>query len=136
MAFQALTMILKNKNLKLHGLRGATTSQTNSIEAIEDAVNELVSELINRNKITSTQIVSITFSVTNDLNACFPASIARKRNGWDNIALLDCQQMFVEGDLKHCIRMLAHVWLPNDQKPQHPYLKKASLLRPDRSSKS
>ena len=81
------------------------------------------------------QIISVTFSVTQDLDACFPAGIARKEAGWEKVSLLDCQQMLVKGDLKNCIRMLALAWLPPNQKPQHPYLEAASLLRPDRSSK-
>ncbi len=126
-------MDLSNKTLKLHALRGATTSKHNSIMAIEKAVSELVSELVKRNQLSPEQIVSVTFSVTSDLNACFPASIARRQSGWEDIALIDCQQMFVESDLSHCIRILAHVWLPSNQSPNHPYLGEASLLRPDRS---
>ena len=125
-------MSISNESVKLQGLRGATTTQRNSKEAIEQAVNELVCALIQRNEIKPDQIVSITFSVTNDLDACFPAAIARRQPGWENVALLDCQQMYVKGDLKHCIRMLAHVWLPKNKTPQHPYLGEASLLRPDR----
>ena len=123
---------IKN-NFQLHGLRGATTTQSNKAEAIEASVSELVKELIQRNQLKPEQIVSITFSVTADLNACFPAAIARKETGWENVALLDCQQMYVEGDLDFCIRILAHVQLPENQIPQHPYLRKASMLRPDRS---
>ncbi len=129
-------MALQNKNHCLRGLRGATTSQDNSVAAIEKAVAELVTELVKRNEIKPEQIVSITFSVTADLNACFPAAIARKQPGWEHVALLDCQQMAVEGDLNHCIRILAHVWLPPEQIPQHPYLEEATLLRPDRSKKT
>ncbi len=128
-----MTMALTTKELKLHGLRGAITSQNNSVAAIEAAVTELVKELVDRNRLSPEQIISITFSVTTDLDACFPAAIARRHPGWENVALLDCQQMFVANDLKNCIRMLAHVLLPENQKPQHPYLGKASLLRPDRS---
>ncbi len=120
----------------LQGVRGATTCKENSVQAIKFAVSELVSELVTRNQLDLDKIVSITFSVTSDLDACFPAAIARKREGWDHIALLDCQQMKVEGDLKYCIRILAIAWLPKGQKPMHPYLEKASLLRPDRSIES
>ena len=125
-------MSLKSKSLQLKGLRGATTCQNNSSQAIDSAVSELVSELVTRNGLTPEDIVSITFSVTSDLDACFPASIARRQPGWENVALLDCQQMFVSGDLKHCIRMLAMAWLPTDKPPQHPYLGEAKTLRPDR----
>ena len=125
-------MVIPNKNLRLQALRGATTATENTIESIEIAVKELVFELVSRNKLQADNIISITFSVTADLNACFPASIARKQAGWDKISLLDCQQMQVEGDLENCIRILALAWLPSDQEPKHPYLGKASQLRPDR----
>ena len=129
-------MTIPKEGLDLQGLRGAITSQSNNSEAIEASVTELVEELVARNNLKAEQIVSITFSVTSDLNACFPASIARRQPGWENIALLDCQQMTVKGDLKYCIRIMALVWLPIDQTPQHPYLGEASLLRPDRSQNS
>ena len=92
-------MLTSPKNLKLHALRGATTANSNTTEAIETSVKELVDELVTRNKLETERIVSITFSVTNDLNACFPAAIARRQKGWDKIALLDCQQMYVKGEL-------------------------------------
>ena len=129
-------MSISKGGLHLQGLRGAITSENNTAEAIEASVSELVQELIKRNQLSPEQIVSITFSVTTDLDACFPAAIARKQKGWENIALLDCQQMYVEGDLKYCIRIMAHVWLPIQQKPKHTYLGEASLLRPDISQKN
>ena len=119
--------------LSLRGLRGATTCATNSVDAIESAVDELVTCLVNRNALDAERIVSVTFSVTADLDACFPAAIARRQPGWDQVALLDCQQMAVQGDLARCIRLLAHVWLPSEQTPCHAYLGEASRLRPDRS---
>ena len=124
-------MNFKNEFNYLCALRGATTSKHNSIESIASAVEELLVELVTRNNLISDQIISVTFSVTKDLDACFPASIARKKTGWEKIALLDCQQMFVKGDLKKCIRLLAYVSLPNEQIPKNPYLGKAKSLRPD-----
>ena len=126
-------MALNLESLQLRGLRGATTCKENTKDSIEAAVSELVSLMVSRNKLAPEQIVSITFSATADLNACFPAAIARRQPGWENIALLDCQQMTVQGDLNYCVRILAHVWLPTNQTPQHPYLGNASFLRPDRS---
>ena len=116
----------------LQAIRGATTCLENSSGSIEKAVKELVSQLIKRNELEPSQIISVIFSVTNDLNACFPAAVARKQKGWEKVALLDCQQMFVDSDLENCIRILAHVYLPQETIPQHTYLGKASMLRPDR----
>ena len=113
----------------LRALRGATTATANSREAIQEAVEELLNALVERNNLSGKQILSLTFSVTNDLDACFPAAIARQRPGWDGVALLDCQQMAVAGDLERCIRLLAHVWL--EQPARHAYLRDAAKLRPD-----
>ena len=125
-------MKLQNEFNYLCALRGATTSEHNSVESITSAVEELLYELVSRNNLIPDQIISVTFSVTKDLDACFPASIARRKTGWEKIALLDCQQMSVQDDLKKCIRLLAYVFLPNEQLPQNPYLGKAKNLRPDR----
>ncbi|WP_392349558.1 chorismate mutase [Parasynechococcus sp.] len=125
---------MTDPSLHLVGLRGATTCRENSLTAIEEAVRDLIDALVERNALTPDRIVSLTFSVTTDLDACFPAAVARRRDGWDGVALLDCQQMAVQGDLERCIRVLAHAWLPLGQNAQHPYLEAASRLRPDRSS--
>jgi len=125
-------MKFQNEFTYLCALRGATTAEENSIESITSAVEELLSELVSRNNLIPDQIISVTFSVTSDLDACFPASIARRKSGWEKIALLDCQQMTVKGDLSKCIRLLAYVSLPNDQTPKNPYIGRAKNLRPDR----
>jgi len=116
----------------LRALRGATTAEANTTEAIEAAVAELVQALVARNGLEGEQLVSVTFSVTGDLDACFPAAIARRQPGWGQVALLDCQQMAVARNLPRCIRLLAHAWLPPQQTPLHPYLRQAAQLRPDR----
>ena len=112
-------------------IRGATTCSGNTVPEIEIAVQELINEFIERNKLLADKILSITFTTTKDLNACFPASIARKSNGLDSVSFLDCQQMYVSDDIKFCIRLMAQVYLPFNFKPNHPYLRGASNLRPD-----
>jgi chorismate mutase len=120
--------------LQLRALRGATTAAANTAEAIADAVQELVAALVQRNGLAGERVLSVTFSVTADLDACFPAAIARRTPGWDAVALLDCQQMAVAGDLPRCIRLLAHAWMEPELEASHPYLRDASRLRPDRAS--
>ena len=117
---------------KITFIRGATTATGNSVKEIEDAVVELIDELISRNNLIKTNLLAITFSVTKDLNACFPASIARKCNGLDSVAFLDCQQMYVSNDVDFCIRVMAQVLLPSKNPVKHPYLRGASKLRSDR----
>ena len=117
---------------KISFIRGATTASGNTIEEIEDAVVELIDELITRNNLIKKNLLSIIFTATKDLDACFPASIARKCNGLDSVAFLDCQQMYVSNDVNFCIRMLAQVLLPSKNPVKHPYLRGASKLRTDR----
>ena len=116
---------------QLRALRGATTATANTREAISEAVAELLDALVERNGLEGSQLLSVTFSVTADLDAVFPAASARHRQGWDGVALLDCQQMAVAGDLPRCIRLLAHAWLEQHQPVRHAYLRDAARLRPD-----
>ena len=120
------------EDYKIAFIRGATTASGNTFEEIEDAVVELIDKLISRNNLKKTNFLSITFTATKDLDACFPASIARKSCGLDSVAFLDCQQMHVSKDVGFCIRIMAQVLLPPNNPIKHPYLRGASKLRADR----
>ncbi|MEM8505426.1 MAG: chorismate mutase [Cyanobacteria bacterium P01_D01_bin.1] len=117
---------------QIHAIRGATTVSENSSEAIAEAVDELLDALESRNPLDTSKIVSVTFSVTKDLDAVFPAAIARRRPAWDSVPLLDVQQMHVEGSLPKCIRFMLHIYLPvHLANVNHIYLRGARKLRPD-----
>ena len=111
-------------NYKITFIRGATTASGNSVEEIEVAVVELIDALISRNNLIKKNLLSITFTATKDLDACFPASIARKFNELNSVAFLDCQQMYVPNDVDYCIRILAQVLLPKN----YPFLEKYSKI--------
>ena len=119
-------------NYKITFIRGATTASGNSVEEIEVVVVELIEALISRNNLNKTNLLSITFTATKDLDACFPASIARKCKGLNSVAFLDCQQMHVSNDVDFCIRLMAQVLLPQNYSVKHPYLRGAAKLRSDR----
>lgn len=117
---------------RVKAIRGATTASENSVAAIREAVHELLDELEAHNSLDFDEIVSATFSVTRDLDATFPATIARERPNWSNVPLFDVQQMHVEGSLERCIRFLIHFNTPDPHvKIYHPYLRQARSLRPD-----
>lgn len=117
---------------KVRAIRGATTVSENTTDAICEAVTELLDELETRNQLDPDDIISAVFTATRDLDAIFPAAIARQRPRWNNVALLDVQQMHVEGSLERCIRVLLHVNTPHPQLALvHPYLRQAKNLRPD-----
>jgi chorismate mutase len=117
---------------KVRGIRGATTASENTVEAMREAILELLEAIETRNQLDFDDVVTVIFTATPDLDAIFPAAIARERPGWDNIPLLDLQQMQVEGSLQRCVRVLIQV---NSDRPQeamhHLYLRGAQNLRPD-----
>ena len=117
---------------RVRAIRGATTVSENTVEAIREAVMELLDEVEAHNQINHDEIISAIFTATTDLDAIFPAAIARQRPDWDHIALLDVQHMHVEGSLEQCIRCLIHINTPVSQvQIYHPYLRRAKNLRPD-----
>lgn len=117
---------------RVRGVRGATTVEANTYEALERAVLELMEEIEAQNDIDPREIVSATFSATVDIDVVFPAKIARSRSQWEHVPLLDVQQMNVKGSLERCIRVLIHVNTPLEQHQiKHVYLNGARGLRPD-----
>lgn len=117
--------------MPLRGLRGATTADANTRQAILAATRELLQALVRENQVDLTDVASIYFTTTADLDAAFPAAAAREL-GWTDVALLDAQAPRVQNDLARCIRVLIH-W--NTDKPPHAlhhiYLREARHLRPD-----
>jgi chorismate mutase len=118
--------------MAVRGIRGAITVESNTREAILDATRELLNELIRVNNIKAGDVASAWFTMTSDLNAEFPAVVARQHFGWTNVALECVQEMDVPGSLRLCLRILLHV---NTERSQdevcHVYLRGASVLRPD-----
>lgn len=117
---------------RVRAIRGAITVSANTVDAIREAVTELLDELEAQNNLDPSHIISATFSVTRDLDAAFPASFARDRPRWQDVPLLDVQQMHVVGSLERCIRVLIHVNMADMPAPiRHTYLRQAKNLRPD-----
>lgn len=129
---RACSFLTNSKQLQIHALRGATTANSNTCEAITSAVIELMETIEARNQLVIEKIVSVTFSVTRDLDAIFPAAIARQRHGWEDVPLLDVQHMYVKNSLRKCIRVLIHLNTPLPKSQlHHVYLSEAANLRPD-----
>lgn len=117
---------------QVRAVRGATTASANTPTAIHSATLELVQAVTTVNNLEPATIISATFSVTADLDAIFPAQVARSFAGWQFVPLLDVQQMAVKGDLARCIRLLLHInSLCSQQEIKHIYLRGAQNLRPD-----
>jgi len=118
---------------KCRGIRGATTADENTPDAILSATEELLERLIVENNLHSMDIAAMIFSATPDINAAFPAKAARNI-GWHEVAAFGTQEIDVPGALPLCIRILI---LANTDRNQaeikHVYLRGAIVLRPDRA---
>ena len=113
------------------GIRGATTVERNEREEILAATSELLMAIVQRNGLQVDDIASGFFTVTDDLNAVFPALAARQL-GWTEIALMCMREIPVPGSLGKCIRVLLHVnTTRGPSELQHVYLREAATLRPE-----
>jgi len=116
--------------LYCRGIRGATTVEQNTREEILSATTELLQLLIARNDLRAEDVASAIFSVTDDLDAEFPALAARKL-GWTDVALMCTREIPVPESLGKCIRILLHVNTTRSAAQlQHVYIHGAVNLRP------
>ncbi len=116
--------------MQLRALRGAITAEENSADAILAATEELVRALLEQNGLEADRLVSCIFTVTDDLDAEFPA-VAARRLGLDAVPLLCAREIPVPGSLERVIRVLVHCYLPAEVEPRHVYLRDAQRLRTD-----
>jgi chorismate mutase len=115
----------------LRGVRGATTLDADTPDQVTQRVQELVSEMLDRNHLESEDLVSVILTATADVTSMYPATAARGL-GLDEVPLLGASELSVEGGLARCIRVLMHVEtdLPRE-KVRHVYLHGARVLRDD-----
>ena len=121
--------------MPVRGIRGATTAEANTADAITDATEELLSELIGLNDLDPSEICFVHFTTTHDLTAEYPAYAAR-RLGWLDVPLLCGHDMDVRlpnpRGVPMCVRVLL---LYNTPRPQtsmrFAYLRGAQSIKAD-----
>jgi chorismate mutase len=119
--------------MRLFALRGANSVEANSASAILESTDELLRELMDRNALTAEAMVSCIFTLTDDLDAEFPA-VAARRLGLDRVPLLCTREVPVPGALPQVIRVLVHYYAGEEHEPRHVYLGAARALRRDLES--
>jgi chorismate mutase len=117
-------------SMRLIALRGATTVHANEAEPILAATEELMHELLQRNGLAAEELVSCLFTLTEDLDAEFPA-VAARRMGLSRVPLMCAREIPVPGSLPRVIRVMIHCYAPEHHEPQHVYLGEARRLRLD-----
>ena len=117
--------------MAVRGVRGATTAAGNDEESILAATQALLREMVSANGIQVKDLASALFTVTEDLDAGFPAKAARLL-GWQHVPLMDAREIPVPGSLARCIRVLL-IWNTDlaQQEVVHIYQGEARRLRPD-----
>src|SRR3954451_15219212 len=114
--------------MRLFALRGATSVDRNEPDAILAATEALMQEIMDRNEIGPDAVVSCIFTLTDDLDAEFPA-VAARRLGFDRVPLLCAREVPVPGSLPMVIRVLIHYYAEPDHEARHVYLGEARRLR-------
>jgi len=119
-----------NENMKVVAIRGAITATENSEAEILNKTEILLKEILNKNNIVNKNIISIIFTLTDDLNATYPAKAARIM-GITQAALMCARELPVPNSLEKCIRVMMHCYIEEKNEAKHIYLEKAKSLRPD-----
>ena len=116
--------------MPLIALRGAASVDANEQGPILAATEALMTELLARNELSAEDLVSCIFTLTEDLDAEFPA-VAARQMGLSQVPLLCAREIPVPGALPRIIRVLIHCQFPDGRAPYHAYLGEAQVLRLD-----
>ena len=115
----------------MRGIRGAATVDVNSRESILTTTRELLQAMQSQNAVEPEDLAAVLFTLTDDLDAAFPAEAARQL-GWVDVPLMCFQEIRVPGALQRVVRVLM-LW--NRPVPQtavrHVYMGAAARLRTD-----
>jgi chorismate mutase len=112
-------------------VRGATQADRDERDHLLDRASELVTAVLDRNKIDPADLVSVIFTATPDLTSEFPAYAAR-RLGITDVPLLCATEIDVSGAMPRVLRLLAHFETELARADvRHVYLHGAAGLRTD-----
>jgi chorismate mutase len=115
----------------VRALRGATTVDADTEQQITERVQALVREMLARNGIDKSDLISLIFTATDDLTALFPATAARGV-GLGDVPLLCARELAVRDGTPRCIRVLMHLNTERSASElRHVYLEEARGLRDD-----
>ena len=119
--------------VSVKALRGAIQTSENEASAIRAATVELMTALMERNSLQPGDLISCLFTLTEDLDAEFPAAAAREI-GLDGVPLMCAREIPVPGSMERVVRVLVHYEAAPGAKQEHVYLGGAQALRPDLDS--
>ena len=117
--------------MTVRGVRGAIVVAEDTPAGVLDATERLVGTMLERNGVSREDLISMLFTVTDDLTSAFPAEAAR-RMGLGSVPLMCAREIPVVGSMPRVVRVLMHLHSdrsPADREPV--YLDGAESLRDD-----
>lgn len=115
----------------VRALRGATSVESDTREAILERVQELLAAMVERNGFDHDDVISAWFTGTPDIHSMFPAEAAR-HFGWGDVPLLCAQELDITGAPTGIVRVLVHLHTDRSRDQlHHVYLHRAKALRDD-----
>lgn len=114
---------------RVRAVRGATTLDADTPDQVDARVGELVRAMLEQNRLSEDDLISMLFTATPDVRSAFPATAAR-RLGLSDVPLMGAQELDVHDGMSLCIRVMMHIEsdLPRDQ-VAHVYLHRAATLQ-------
>ncbi len=117
--------------MRVRAARGAIVVARDDAETLLAATVRLLQALVERNAVDHADLISILFTVTDDLRSAFPAEAAR-RMGLGLVPLMCAREIPVEGSMPSVVRILAHFHSERALEDiVHVYLDGAESLRDD-----
>ena len=121
---------------RLFAIRGATFCE-NTEESIIRYVGEMCRSIFLQNSLATEDIVSIQFTMTEDLDAVNPARALRLSNDMSvdvsSVPLFCSQEVKTVGMLQKVVRVLVTAYMSPDANIYPTYINGAQVLRPDLS---
>jgi chorismate mutase len=117
--------------MRLRAARGAIVVAEDSAHVVLEATERLLAQVLDQNDVAREDLVSILFTVTDDLRSAFPAEAARAM-GLGVVPLMCAREIPVDGSMPSVVRVLAHFHSERSlDEVQHVYLDGAESLRDD-----
>jgi chorismate mutase len=117
--------------MKVRAARGAIVVSEDTVASMHASTGRLLEALLARNDVSHDDLISILFTVTDDLRSAFPAEAAR-RMGLGDVPLLCAREIPVEGAMPSVVRVLMHFHSERAlDEVIHVYLDGAEKLRDD-----
>ena len=112
-------------------LRGAITLERDDRDHLLERVERLLTEMIERNSLSSDDLISILFTATPDIHSVFPA-VAARQMGLGDVPLICAQELSIDDSMPLCVRVLMHTNTELTRSElRHVYLEEARTLRDD-----